>query len=294
MGSMKLFLVSLVLFFLFTGFLFGSDVSIDYLEGALSYREGNGRWVEIGIGDNLSSSSTVRLSGNGFVEFSTGGNKVTLTKDGMYEMGDLFVKNQKKSSFRQLLGSKFSFLLDRQDSANYTAAAVRGSARNTDFLTWENDEESNLAKGMKLYSEGNYVAARNQFREGSLWEKGAEKRENTFRLAMAENMIGNPRESRKLLASFKPLATDSFFEEYSLYVASLYIESQEYDMAGNVLQSYLDTEPENIESKQAALLLISYVYEGKGKDSEAVNALRQVVSLDSGSDIAKSANLLLK
>ena len=270
------------------------DLNVDYLDGKLEYREGRDTWLNLGIGDTIPDGRTIRLSGRGFAELSTGARRVTLTRDGIYESSDLLGNEPEKATFRQVIGSKFSSLLKRSENTHNTAAAVRGAeAESDDFISWEDESTDYLMDGMALFDEGDYTGAQKMFYEGHLWETGAIQRECTFRLGVSEQILGAPRSARKTLASVYPEPDDPFLDEYSIIMATLYIESMEYGEADAVLAAFLNTEPRG-DAGQAAWLLSAYSLEGQGNTSGSRKSLQKAVDLGPGTEIGRAAAEMLE
>jgi len=284
----------LLVLFCLTSPLNAADLKIDYLDGNLEYRKGNNAWQQLGIGDLISDEGSIRLSGNGFAELSTGTRKITLTKDGVYSNADLVEDNTKAVNLRQLIGSKFSSLINRADTSKNTVAAVRADkSRADDIVTWEDDSTDYLREGIILMNKGDFIGARELFMKGALWESGAVQRECLFRQGEIEQILGNPRGARDTLTSISPLKSDPFLDEYSVVMATLYIESREYAKADSVLALYLDTNPKG-EAAQSAWYLSALSMDAQGNKSGSKSSLRKVVELGADTPIGMSAAQLLK
>jgi len=269
------------------------DLTVDYLDGALEYREGRDTWIELNIGDAIPGNRTIRLSGRGYAELSAGNSQITLTKDGLYESADLIGTEPEKVGFRQVLGSKFSALFNRSANAQNTAAAVRGAeAESDDFISWEDESADYLADGLSLFVEGDFIGAKDLFEEGSLWETGVIQRECTFRLGLTEQILGDPRTARNTLTSIQPESDDPFLGEYTIATATLYIESMEYGKADAVLANFLDTNPSG-DTAQAAWLLSAFSLEGQGDKNGQRRSLEQAVDLGPNTEIGRAASDLL-
>lgn len=270
------------------------ELNIDYLDGSLEYREGRDTWINVDIGDAIPDGRTIRLSGRGFAELSAGNKKITLNRDGIYEAADLIGSEPEKTGFRQVLGAKFSSLFKRSDNAQNTAAAVRGAeAESDDFISWEDESADYLADGMELFDEGDYIGAKNLFEEGSLWETGALQRECTFRLGLSEQVLGDPRTARNTLTSIQAEGDDPFLDEYTITLATLYIESMEFIKADAVLAIFLDSDPQG-DAAQAAWLLSAFSLEGQGNNAGSRRSLQKTVELGPYTEIGKAASEMLK
>ncbi len=270
------------------------NLNVDYLDGNLEYREGRDTWLKLSIGDSIPDNRTIRLSGRGFAELSAGGKKITLTQDGVYETANLIGDEPEKANFRQVLGSKFSSLFNRSGSSQNTAAAVRGAeAESDDFISWEDESTDYLADGMALFDDGDYIGAKDLFEEGSLWETGAVQRECSFRLGLSEQVLGDPRTARNTLTSIRPENDDPFLDEYTIAMATLYIESMEFQEADAVLAEFLKNNPRG-DAAQAAWLLSAFSLEGQGDGAGSRKSLQKTVDLGPNTEIGKAASEMLK
>ena len=273
----------------------GADLSVEYLEGVLEYREGRDTWIGVDIGETIPEGRTVRLSGRGYAELSDSNQIITLTQDGLYNTANLVSKELEKTNFRDVLGSKFSALLNRPGtSAGTTMAAVRGAeAEGDDFITWEDETTDYLSDGIALFDDGDIVGARNLFEEGTIWETGAVQRECTYRLGLCRQLLGDPRGARQTLSGVSPEADDRFFGEYTVTMGTLYIESREFDKADTVLSSYLEMNPQG-DAAQAAWVLSAFSMDGQGNSAGRSSSLRKAVELDSNSEIGRAAAQMLQ
>lgn len=292
--NILLIVTGLLILLCLTSPLSAVDLKIDYLDGNLEYRRDNNAWQQLAIGDLIPEEASIRLSGNGFAELSAGARKITLTKDGVYNNDDLASDNTNSINLRQLIGSKFSSLINRADTSKNTAAAVR-ARRASDYgsIAWEDDSTDYLQDGMTLMSKGDFLGARELFKRGALWESGALQRECLFRQGEVEQILGNPRIARDTLTSIAPLETDPFLGEYSVVMATLYIESREYAEADSILALYLDTNPKD-EAAQSAWYLSALSMDAQGNKSGSRSNLQKAVELNPDTQIGISAAQLLK
>lgn len=289
-----LIVTGLLVLLCFTSSLGAVDFKIDYLDGNLEYRKSNKAWQQLLIGDLIPNEGSIRLSGNGFAELSAGARKITLAKDGVYNSANLVGGNTKAVNLRQLIGSKFSSLFNQADTSKNTVAAVRANRANADdFIAWEDDSSDYLQEGMTLMNNGDFIGARELFKRGALWESGALQRECLFHHGEVEQILGNPRIARDILTSINPLKTDPFLDEYSVVMATLYIESREYAKADSVLALYLDADPKD-EAAQSAWYLSALSMDAQGNKSGSRNSLRKTVELGPETQIGISAAQLLK
>jgi len=272
------------------------DLKVDFLEGKLECREKQGDWRQLSIGDIIPADCAIHLSNHGFAELSAGPKRITLTQAGVYSSSDLVGSSPEKANFRQIIGSKFSALIiGRSDNSLNTAAAVRGAPSDSEnFITWEDESANYLEDGLALMEVGNFIGARESFKKGSLWESGTIQRECIFRHGITEQILGNPRVARSVLISVEPTRYDSFFGEYSIIMAAIYIESMEYERANETLSNYLLANPGDDAAVQAAWLLSAYSLAGLGDEESSRASLKRAVELDPGNEIGMAAAEMLE
>jgi len=274
--------------------LMGTDLKVSFLEGKLEYREKQGDWRQLGIGSVIPADSSIRLSNHGFAELVLGPKRVTLTRGGIYNSFELIGSSPEKINLRQIIGSKFSNLRNTDNSHN-TAAAVRAAELDSDdFITWEDESADYLEDGLALMEEGDFLGARDAFKKGSLWESGSIQRESIFRHGITEQILGNPKLARAALIAVKPTADDPFLGEYSIMMATMYIESMEYERAKKILSDYLLTNPEDSATNQAAWMLSAYSLDKLGDEKSSKASLKKTVELNPKSEIGIAAADMLR
>jgi len=272
------------------------DFEVAFLEGRLEYREKQGDWRLLSIGDTIPSDCSIRLSNHGFAELIVGSRRVTLIQAGIYNSSELVGNGLGKVDFRQIIGSKFSTLLIRRpDDAHNTVAAVRAAALDSDdFITWENESANYLEDGLALMEAGDFVGARETFKKGSLWESGTIQRECVFRHGITEHILGNPKLARNALMAVNPAEDDSFLGEYTIMMAIMYIESMEYEQANKTVSSYLLTNPNDGAATQAVWLLSAYSLAELGDEEGSRESLKKAATLDTRNEIGIAAADMLK
>jgi len=272
------------------------DFKVGFLEGRLECREKQGEWQQLGIGDTIPTDCTIRLSNNGFAEFTDGLKRVTLTKAGIYSSSELIGISIERVNIRRVIGSRFSALIIRRsDNTHNTAAAVRAAELDSDnFITWEDESANYLEDGLALMEAEDFLGAREAFKKGSLWESGTIQRECVFRHGITEQILGSPKVARSILITVEPTEDDHFLGEYSVIMATMYIESMEYDQANKTLTNYLLTNPGNNAATQAAWLLSAYSLAELGDGEGSKASLRKAIELGPRNEIGMSAAEMLE
>ena len=272
------------------------NFTVDFFDGRLEFREKQGDWRQLSIGDVIPADCSIRLSNHGFAEFSAGTKRVTLTQAGVYSSSELMGSGPETANFRQIIGSKFSNLVIRRPGgARNAAAAVRAAALDSDdFITWEDESANYLEDGLALMEAGDFIGARESFKEGSLWESGTTQRECVFRHGIAEQILGNPKLARAALMAVNPTKDDSFLGEYTIMMTIMYLESMEYEQAEKTVSNYLLTNPSDGAAIQAAWLLSAYSLAELGDEKGSKVSLKKAIELGPNNEIGMAAADMLK
>lgn len=243
------------------------NLTVNYLEGTLESRIGSS-WMARYIGDTISDTAILRLSGGGFAELDMNGTTITLIRDGEYQIAVLVEQSLSQGDIRDFLDAIPSLLKGRRKEgavAGTRADEVPGKdwfmtdaqARDAaDGLTFQ--DSGYLQDGIFLMDEGDLKGAAYKFYEGQNQEFSDEaRRECTFRLGLCSQLAGELRYAREKLLSIEAEANpgDTYYDEYVVTVAVLRIESMEYIEAEELLNRYLATGPAG-EHADAALYLL--------------------------------------
>ena len=238
--------------------------TVIYLEGRLESRTASQTSV-LELGDIVSGDATLILSERGYLELESGENTIALTRDGRYSLADLAASPIHRANFREILSTKISSLVKGSRMKNLGMAGVRGNlAKNGNRLWFESCTNAETVfissfdfaeDGMALMEDADFCDAAGVFYQGLLYGDGAAQRECSFRLGVCSQIVGELRYARDILTGLQVEPDDSFYGEYAITVAALYIESGEYIKARELLQSYLDQHSTGDKAEAARYLL---------------------------------------
>jgi len=163
---------------------------VSWADGKVERQKGSA-WAAVGIGDQVDSSDTLRLSTGASVEITDGKRKVSLTAAGKYKLDELL--KQGSEIARRKIGAldKLGKLVDPKASASSAAvAAVRGAPADPGQggVTWMVDEVDVAAvmdEARALVRQGEFSAAAAKFDEAVLAAEGERKAEATYAEAWA-------------------------------------------------------------------------------------------------------------
>jgi len=273
--------------------LYAVDVSIDYIDGYLDVKEG-GEWFELYIGDVITDSDTIRLDENSIAELSLPGNKLTLTRPGVYVIADLVEASgeQRSIGIASVIGSKIRTLVKEPEQAQTAVMGVRG-AKAEDELEWMSGDTAELIETGKEYlADGDYADAVGIFEEAYDFADPSEETEVLFYLGYSNALMGELRLAVNALEYVEPDPVAEFFEDLVLLKGQLLTETFAFEEAIEWLSEYTP-KIENSQARQMSLLLSGVNYKSLGDTVSAKQSLEEAVSIDSGSDAGTAAQALL-
>jgi hypothetical protein len=202
---MKKALAAAVSSLLLAAALYAVPLRVAWVDGKVERQKG-AAWASVGIGDQVDSSDTIRLSAGASVEITDGKRKVALTAAGAYKLDTLLKQGSEVARKKVGALDKLGKLVDPKASAASSAvAAVRGGeARGADDVTWMVDEVDVAAvmeEGRALVREGDFSAAAAKFDEAVLAAEGEQKAEASYAEAWALAADERTGQAVKLLRS---------------------------------------------------------------------------------------------
>lgn len=201
---MKKTLVIATLAVLCSAITFGLPMRVSWADGKVERQKGS-TWVVVGIGDQVDSTDTIRLSAGSSIEITDGKRKVAMTAAGVYKIDVLLAQGAELARKKNTTLDKLGKLVDpKASTAASTVAAVRGTAASDDAVTWMEDEvnvDEVMAEGRALVRLGEFAAAAVKFDEAVLAAEGEQKAEAAYAEAWALAADDRPGQAVKLLRS---------------------------------------------------------------------------------------------
>lgn len=268
------------------------DLFIDYLDGDLDVQSGSD-WIPLYIGDSISGSDVIKLSGEGYVELLFDDVKLTLDKDGMYEV-DALISQIEKTGKWGIKGSAFAKLFrdDEVEDRQSAVMGVRGDPQDEEEITWVDDDVEFLEEGKLLYKKGDFEEALLILEEGAEWY-GSNYDEILFYKALCEYETGRNRAMRASLDEMDPYPDASFYGDFVLLKGNLLIESQNYIKAEELFDRYLN-ESEMRDDEQMVYLMSAFCSLELNEVESAKDKLRKAVNINPNSEAGKKASEILR
>ena len=267
------------------------DLYVDYLDGYLDVQSGND-WDPIDIGDVVAETDVIKLSDEGYVELLYDDVKITLDKDGTYEV--LYLLDQIiKADKWGIKGSAFTKLFhdDEIDSQQSAVMGVRGDPQDEEEITWVDDDVEFLEEGIAFYQKGDFSEALAILEEGAEWY-GSNYDEILLYKALCEYETGNFRNMRESLFEMDPEADAEYFGDYVLLKGNLLIESQDYIKAEELFDRYL-SDSELMDDEQVVYLMSAFCSLELDEKEFAISKLKKAINLDPFSETGIKATEIL-
>ncbi len=274
--------------------LFSIDVTINYLDGYLEVKNGS-KWLELNIGETITDIDTIRLDKDSVAELSVSGNKLTLTKPGIYVIADLLKASGESRSLgiASVIGSKIRTIVSEPKQAQTAVMGVRG-AKQDDKLEWMTGDTAELmASGKDRLALGEYAEAVEIFKEAHDFADPSEETEVLFYLGFTNVLLGEIRVAVEALESVEPDPTAEFFADLVLLKGQLLTETFAYDEAIGWLEKYTP-QIKDMAAVQMSHLLVGVSYKGLGNNTKAKQALNKAVTIDSASEAGLASQKLLR
>lgn len=291
---MKRILFTFALFVLFVATpIFSVDVYIDYIDGFLDVNE-DGEWFELYIGDVITDVDTIRLDENSIAELSLPGNKLTLTRPGVYVVADLVEASgeQRSLGIASVIGSKIKTLVQEPDQGQTAVMGVRGSKSENELEWMSGDTAELLETGKEHLADGAYAEAVSVFEEAYDFADPSEETEVLFYLGYTNAMMGQLRLAVNALEYVEPDPSADYFADLILLKGQLLTETFAYEEAIEWLNEYSPEINDNT-AMQMSLLLRGVNYKGLGNTTMARESLEEAVTMSASSDAGQAAQSLL-
>jgi TolA-binding protein len=269
------------------GVLFAQAISVNYLDGVVEVKTAKG-WTALGIGDAVAADATVRITQSGSLELLKGKTRITLLKDGTYEIAKLMAATDKSGvgNTGTVIAQKLQSLTTEKPKTA-TVGGVRGAAQGTGDVTWVEEGEETRAKVQTLLDQKKYtdaVKALQQAIDESTVD--ADEQEFTYLMGVAYYGQGQTAKAYRTLLKVTPPGDAAWYARFVILKSQVLVDTQSYQDALAVLTPFISTYPTG-EATQVAYLLTSYCQKGLGDAAAARTALDAGYKIDPATDTAK-------
>jgi len=277
--------------------LFSQSVLVEYSEGFVEQKTRSG-WQEVYIGDELPIESTIRVSENGFAEFSLGDLKISVKEDGVYQLSDLVGSSKQVSSWdlSNLVSTKIKTALTSPGSGQTAVMGVRGAAAESGAeIEWieAGGSAELLQEGLALLEKTRYSEALDVFNEGLSISYGEEEQLFLYYVGYTQSLDGQFALALNTLERVEVDPQSSYYSDLILLRGRMLIESLAFEEALEFFKTHTNRYPEG-DLTQAVLLLSSYCYRGLDDTFQALQVLQRARDLNPDSALGIEAQRLME
>ena len=296
----KSIIIIAVLFISITSFLSAQELTLDYLEGYLDVKE-QGEWVELFTGDPIPRDATVRLDEDSLAEISGMNMNFTLTRPGVYNIGDMLSTRTTMNStgLGSIVSGKVSSLFSERASGPDTVGGVRAAEVETEpSIDWMTSEAADMISQAKdMITEGDYAGAMDLLEEAFDFAADEyEEQEISFYRGYVYMVTGKSGKALKEFSNIDPSSDQPYYDDLFLLKGKLLVDSFAFGEAVDWFSGYT-TQPvtgEKVSTQQSIYLLYGVAAKEQGLEDKADGLLKKAIKLDPGSDIAAVASSILE
>jgi len=289
----------MVLLLIVSSFVYAQELTLDYLEGYLDLQEGSD-WVELYIGDSVSRNATVRLDQDSLAELSGMNMSFTLTRPGVYRVGDLLASRQTmdNTGLGNLVSGKVATMFSERATGPDTVGGVRAAEVETGpSIDWMTSEAADMISQAKdMITDGDYADAMDMLEEAYDFAADEyEEEEIFFYRGYIHTMNGKPGKALSEFSKIYPDPDQPYYDKLFLLKGKLLIDSFAFGEAVDWFDEYDPgySSDKDVATRQSIYLLHGLAAREAGESGTAKTMLRKAIDLDPGSDTAGVASSLL-
>lgn len=293
--------IAILVMALLMAFTLGAQtISIEYIDGYLDIMDG-GSWVEAYIGDTLTTSDTIRLDEDSYVDLKSRGTNLSLTSPGTYKVSELLQANSESSNLgvSSMVSGKLAVLLNGPShKTQSTVGGVRAAeAEAGPKLDWMGSDTAELIKdGKTAIEESRFDSALEFFEEAyDLALDEQEETETLFYMGWTKYMKGETSDALENLMDLPPDTYSDTYHSHYLITGNILVTTFAFEAALEWFADYdaQDAAFENSEAEQMIYLLMGISSKQVGNNNDAKKWLQDAVMIDNASDTAEAARTLL-
>ena len=268
--------------------------SVTYLDGMAELKAAK-VWKALSVGDKVPADASVRVSQNGSVELLKGTLKITILKDGVYDMAALAKAADKSGagSIGSALSQKLASLT-KERSRPAQAAGVRGELQGEAPVRWVDENDETRGKVQALLDDKKFTDAL-KLLDTAIKDStdDAEKAELTYLEGVAYYGNGEIARAYKVLEQVSPDPESSWYAPCIILKSQVLVDTSNFRDALALLSPFIDAFPSG-EAAQLAYLLTYYSQKGLGDQASARAALDAGYKLDPSTDTARIISQQMK
>lgn len=261
--------------------------SVTYLDGTAELKAAQ-VWKALSIGDKVAADGSVRISQNGSLELLRGKLKITILKDGVYDLAALAKATDKSGAGRigSAIAQKLASLTTERSKPTQ-AAGVRAEAQGENPVTWVDENDETRGKVQALLDDKKFADALKVL-DSAIQDSTdqREKAELTYLKGVAYYGSGETARAYKALEQISPDPDTGWYPRYVILKSQVLVDTSNFKDALAILSPFIAAFPTG-EAAQLAYLLTYYSQKGLGDQASARAALDAGYTLDPSTDTAK-------
>lgn len=270
---------------------------VTYVDGT-AYIGSDNSWKRLGIGDSVSTESTVRLDAGASLDIKGLGADLYLMQKGSYRIRDLLAARRKLTSpgIGAAISAKLKGMLKGPTSNQSAVAGVRGAdeSRSSDSDWVENGFQESLQKAKDEIRSERYAEAIDTLEAATDAATAEELPELRYNLAYAYSQSGDTPNASRQLFGLSPVDGAPWSLDYVLLRAKVDLDANAFDQAIQWLTTPRNDLSRDADRASLYYFLLGLGYRGLGDPADEQLVLDRLVATDGDSELGKAAARLLK
>lgn len=261
--------------------------SVSYLDGVAELQAAK-TWKALSIGDKVPADASVRISQNGSLELLRGKFRITILKDGVYDMAALAKATDKSGAggIGSTISQKLASLTTEKSKATQVGG-VRAGAQGEGPVMWVDENDETRSRVQALLDEKKFADALKvldqAIKDSSV---DTDKAEFTYLTGVAYYGNGQTARAYHALEQISPEPDAGWYARYVILKSQVLVDTSNFKDALAILSPFITAFPTG-EATQVAYLLTYYSQKGLGDQASARAALEAGYKLDPSTDTAK-------
>jgi tetratricopeptide (TPR) repeat protein len=277
-----------VFIFLAAASAFAQAYEVSYSDGTVELKTAKG-WTSLSMGDAVPANASVRVSQAGSLELSRGKFRITILKDGTYDIASLVRASEKSGAggIGANISQKLQSLTRDNKQKSTTVGGVRAEEQGRQSVTWAEESDEVRSEVASLLTQKKYADAIKTL-DSAIKDASttADEEEFTYLTGVAYYEAGQTVKAYRALAKVSADPSAQWYANYVLLKAQVLVDSADFPGALEILQPFISANPSG-EQAQIAYLLSYYCQKGLGNLAEAAAALDAGYQLDPTTDTAR-------
>jgi tetratricopeptide (TPR) repeat protein len=268
--------------------------SVSYLDGVAELQAAKA-WKALSIGDKVPADGSVRISQNGSLELLRGKLKITILKDGVYDMAALAKANDKSGAggIGSTISQKLASLTTEKSKATQVGG-VRGAAQGEGPVMWVDENDETRGRVQSLLDDKKFADALKMLDKAIAdATDDTDKAEFTYLMGVAYYGNGQTARAYHALEQISPDPDAAWYARYVILKSQVLVDTSNFKDALAILSPFIAAFPTG-EATQVAYLLTYYSQKGLGDQASARAALEAGYKLNPSTDTAKLIDQQMK